>query len=260
MPPEIYKNGFGMEFLLLAACPGGFTMGAPATEWDEKMEMVKCDEEQHSVILTQPFYIGVYQVTQWEWEKVTGSNPSRWRGNRLPVERVSWEDCQEFIRRLNASVENEGGELRSLFEAGWRYALPTEAQWEYACRAGSDRPFAMTCEPGQMGWYAVNSGMRTHPVGELEPNDWGLFDMHGNVWEWCDDSCRYNSTNGVVQTDTYREGITDPICRSGPWRVCRGGSWKAEERACRSGCRWRYEPNKGRSSVGLRLVINSPSG
>src|SRR5262249_24141391 len=152
--------------------PGGeFLMGSADGYGDER--------PVHTVRISQPFYLGQYAVTQGQWQAVMGSNPSQFTGDpNRPVETVSWEDVQEFIRRLHAR------------EGGATYRLPTEAEWEYAARAGSTTAYGFGDDPRQLSeyaWYSENAGRQTHPVGQLKPNAWGLYDMHGNVWEWVQD-------------------------------------------------------------------------
>ena len=149
------------------------------------------------------------EVTQGQWKTVMGSNPSTFSacGSNCPVEQVSWDNCQEFIQRLN---QKEGTS---------KYRLPTEAEWEYACRAGTTGPYAGDLD--SMGWYDGNSGRRTHLVGQKKPNAWGLYDMHGNVWEWCSDWYGEDTSGSI----TDPEGPS-----SGPSRVLRGGSWNCEPR------------------------------
>ena len=156
------------------------------------------------------------------------ANPSKFKGDALPVEWVLWEECQEFCKKAGLS-------------------LPTEAQWEYACRAGTSGPFAGTGELDDMGWYIRNSGDTTHPVGEKQPNDFGIHDMHGNVLEWCED---------WYQEDFYQEstGARDPLCENSGsgLRVYRGGSWNSYARYCRSANRGRYTPSYRNYLLGLR--------
>ena len=133
------------------------------------------EQSAHRIEISQAFYLGKYEVTQAQWKDVMGKNPSGFKGDNRPVEEVSWEDVQEFIRRLNAR------------EQGVTYRLPTEAEWEYAARAGSTTAYSFgddTLQLGEYAWYWENADGTTHPVGQLKPNAWGLYDMHGNVWEW----------------------------------------------------------------------------
>ena len=229
--------------------PGTFLMGSP------KDELGRYDKEtQHEVTLTQGYWLGKYEVTQAQYETVMGTNPSRWEGADLPVEMVSWFDATNFCAKLTA-IEKAAGRLPE----GYEYTLPTEAQWEYACRAGtttalnngknlSDREECP--EMGEVGWYYYNNEIdgkqTTHPVGQKQPNDWGLYDMHGNVWEWCLD--RY----GAYPTSA----VTDPTGPdTGSDRVMRGGSWVYVAYFCRSACRNSGEPNLAKSSIGFRVAL-----
>ena len=189
-------------------CPAGtFTMGSPSTEEG------RCDDEvQHRVTLTKGFWMGETEVTQGLWKKVMGSNPSHFKGDDLPVETVSWDDCQAFIKKVNAAL-------------GCGARLPTEAEWEYACRAGAMGAYGGTGRLDEMGWFGDNSGGTTHPVGQKKPNSWGLCDMHGNVWEWCAD----------WEGDYPTGSVSDPTGpASGVYRVLRGGGWYGSARNCRS--------------------------
>ena len=158
--------------MVLVPIPAGeFTMGSPESEKDRKD-----NETQHLVKITKPYYLGAYEVTQEQYERVMGKNLSDSKGENKPVENVRWSEAVEFCRKLS---EKEGVE----------YRLPTEAEWEYACRAGTSTAYSFGNDESQLGkyaWYRDNS-ISTHPVGELKPNTWGLYDMHGNVWEWCQD-------------------------------------------------------------------------
>ena len=183
-------KGVKLEMVLIPA--GEFMMGSP----DSDKDALSWEKPQHRVRITKPFYLGKYQVTQEQWEAVMGNNPSYFKGPKNPVERVSWEDCQQFLGKLNAKSVAGGG----------KFQLPNEAQWEYACRAGSKTRYCFGDDESKLGeyaWYAANSGTKTHPVGEKKPNAWGLYDMHGNVWEWCQ--------------DWYEPGIT----RSRQWTIRR---------------------------------------
>lgn len=219
---------------------GTFMMGSPSSETGRYD-----DEILHRVTLTKGFYMGVTEVTQGQWKEIMGNNPSAFRdcGDQCPVEQVSWYDCQEFIQRLN---KREKSRL---------YRLPTEAEWEYACRAGSGQAFSngditrTGCESDQnldmIGWYCGNTNEKTQPVARKIPNAWGLYDMHGNAWEWCED-----------WYEGYRIGhITDPKGpASGSARVFRGGGWGLSCRTCRSAFRDKYLPGLNCKFLGLRLV------
>ena len=225
---ESWTNSLGMEFIWIA--PGSFLMGSPADE-----EGRESNERQHEVRISQGFWMGKYEVTQGEWESVMGANPSFFDecGSRCPVEMVSWNDLQEFIRRLN---ERETGR-------GYRYRLPTEAEWEYAARAGTTG--ARYGELDEVAWYSDNSGHSTHPVGQKRANAWGLHDMLGNVWEWTGDWYGW-----------YLSGsVTDPHGPStGSSRVARGGSWYDDAGYVRSAYRFSYSPGNRYNAFGFRLV------
>ena len=191
----------------------------------------------HTVRISTPFYLGQYEVTQGQWQAIMGDNPSRFRGDvKLPVESVSWEDVQEFIRRLNTR------------EGGSRYRLPTEAEWEYAARAGTTTAYSFGDDPGRLGdyaWFADNAGDRTHPVGQKNPNPWGLYDMHGNVWEWVQDWHGAYAAGAAV----------DPAGpSSGSNRVNRGGGWNGDAVYCRSARRSYGAAGNRSGNLGLRLL------
>jgi formylglycine-generating enzyme required for sulfatase activity len=178
--PADFTNSIGMEFVLIPA--GAFEMGSPSNEAGRDDD----DGPIHQVTIKNAFYMGKYEVTQEQWRAVMGDNPSYFTGNdNLPVEQVSWDDVQEFIRKLNAK---EGTD---------KYRLPSEAEWEYACRAGTTTRYSFGDSESRLGeyaWYTDNSGSKTHPVGQKKPNPWGLYDMHGNVWEWVLDGTVYFSS------------------------------------------------------------------
>ena len=234
---------------LVQVCPGEFLMGSPDDEPGRAF-----GETRHRVELSRPFLIRATEVTQAEWEAVMGGNPSRFPecGPSCPVETVSWHEAVAFCNALSRSegVEEcyavDGSDVfwpRGLDCEGWR--LPTEAEWEYAARAGTQTAYHSGSEEaalGRAGWYADNPGGTTHPVGGKEPNAWGLFDVHGNVWEWVWD--RYGS---------YEGDATDPIGpRSGDDRVIRGGSWDSYARYCRAAFRFRLDPGYRLSYLGFR--------
>jgi formylglycine-generating enzyme required for sulfatase activity len=229
------ENSIGMRLKLL---PGGtFSMGTTLISRDER--------PVHQVTLTQPFYMGVHEVTQSQYEQVMGNNPSQFKGQSNPVEMVSWYDAVEFCRKLSSLTEEKS--------AGGVYRLPTEAEWEYACRAGTDSEYSFGNDASALstyGWFNDNSGKTTHPVGKKRANGWGLYDMHGNVREWCLDSKRY-----------YRSGsVTDPGTSSGAnrGRGHRGGSWYTGARDCRSAYRSHNSRDLRRNFVGFRVAL-SPS-
>jgi len=232
----------GMKFVLIK--PGTFMMGSSADETGRDN-----DETQHSVTLTKKFYIQTTEVTQGQWRKAMKSNPSYFKdsGDDCPIESVSFDDCQEFIQKLNKQ-ENTN-----------KYRLPTEAEWEYACRAGSKTAFTNgditkkdcihNTKLDQISWYSVNSERRTHPVGQKEPNKWGVYDMHGNVWEWCQD--RYGRY-------PYRYLIDPEGASSGRRRVFKGGSWLNDAAQCRSANRFRDISSFKSRYLGFRLVMTAP--
>jgi formylglycine-generating enzyme required for sulfatase activity/tRNA A-37 threonylcarbamoyl transferase component Bud32 len=209
-------------FVLLPA--GEFLMGS-ATYDDEK--------PIHRVRLSQAFEISKYPVTQAQWQAVMGNNPSYFRGADLPVEQVSWNDVQGFLQKVNASYD------------GYLYRLPTEAEWEYACRAGSTGDYAGDLD--EMGWYDQNSGNQTHIVGQKKANAWGLCDMHGNVWEWCQDW--YDGEYYARSPESDPQGP-----ESGSGRVTRGGSWGNPAACCRQSFRDFFSPDDRFGSNGFRLV------
>jgi len=232
------KNSLGMEFAL---CPAGeFLMGSPRTK-----AVRKKNETQHRVTLTKPFYMGETEVTQAEYQQVMGANPSQFKGPQNPVEQVSWADAVEFCRKLSALTAEKA--------AGCEYRLPTEAEWEYACRAEATTMYAFgngTKRLGDYGWFDDNSDASTHPVGEKKPNAWGLYDMHGNVWEWCQD--RYGAYMNPRGLATDPAGPT-----SGSFRVSRGGSWNYGAKYCRSASRNGNAPEVRISTLGFRVLRSS---
>jgi formylglycine-generating enzyme required for sulfatase activity len=202
-------------------------------------------EQPHRVTLTQPFYLGVHEVTRKQWKQVMGSVPGNWEQASRPVEQVSWEEAVEFCRKLSALPEER--------KAGRVYRLPTEAEWEYACRAGSTTSYSFGEDEkllGDYSWFDGNSSNQTYPVGQKKPNVWGLYDMHGNVWEWCSD-----------WYGDYPDGeATDPQGpSSGSERVRRGGGWLSSARNCRSANRDWSIPSYRSYDFGFRLAL-SPSG
>jgi formylglycine-generating enzyme required for sulfatase activity len=243
--PKEITNSIGMKLVLVPK--GTFMMGSPESE-----EGRNRNENQHEVTISKDYYLGVYEVTQAQHEKVMGKNPSHFQGaivgnenSDLPVEQVSWDDAVEFCKKLSDLPEEK--------KAGRVYRLPTEAQWEYACRARSKTAYSFDDEEGLLpehGWFNRNSSNRTHTVGLLEPNAWGLYDMHGNVWEWCSD-----------WYEEYPKGaVSDPTGpKEGSDRVRRGGSWSVGAAGCRTAHRRRDSPSFRIISFGFRVAL-SPSG
>jgi hypothetical protein len=222
-------------------CPptgeGSFIMGSPTNETDRDS-----DEKQHAVVLTKGFWLMETEVTQGLWKAVMGANPSHFKkGYNYPVEQVSWNDCQKFINKLNNS---------GMLSKGLKAALPTEAEWEYACRAGKGVAYGGTGNLDTMGWYFSNSARTTHSAGEKKANAWGLHDMHGNVSEWCADF--YD--RGYYDAGTAGNDPKGPSA-SGQYPVMRGGSFDNTSKCCRSACRQLFGPMRGVCSIGFRLSL-----
>ena len=234
MPVEI-NNGIGMKLELVP--PGEFEMGSP----DADKETRNDEKPQHRVRITRPFYLGKYPVTQEQWEAVMGSNPSQTKGPKNPVNLVSWYHCQVFLGKLNAKTAGQGG----------KFVLPSEAQWEYACRAGSTTKYCFGDDETQVGdyaWYKANSGEICRPVGEKKPNAWGLNDMHGNVWEWCQD--RYGEGYYVM---SLADDPVGPL--EGTSRTSRGGSYYNPAGYCRSARRDGQLPSVRYATLGFRVCL-----
>ncbi len=229
---DTYTNSIGMEFVLIPE--GEFRMGSPSDEggrWDNEGPV-------HKVTIEEAFYLGKFEVTQKQWREVMGNDPSYFEGDNLPVEQVSWNDVQEFIDKLN---EMEGTN---------KYRLPSEAEWEYACRAGTTTRYYFGDDESSLSeyaWWDGNSGDKTHSVGQKKPNPWGLYDMHGNVYEWCQD--RYHSDYDGAPSDgsAWESG-------SGSLRVLRGGRWLLHAGDCRSALRSFYAPGNRREYLGFRVL------
>jgi formylglycine-generating enzyme required for sulfatase activity len=220
-------DSLGMQFTLIPA--GEFQMGSTSGYYGER--------PVHTVRISKPFYLGIHEVTQGQWKAVMGNNPSQFKGDaNRPVEMVSWEEVQQFIDTLNTR------------EGGTKYRLPTEAEWEYAARAGSTTAYSFGDDSSQLGqyaWFRGTANNTTHPVGQPQPNAWGLYDMHGNVWEW-------------VQ-DWYGEYVAGPVTdpqgsASGSGRVIRGGSWFSGAEGCRSADRSYSAPGARDGYLGFRLL------
>ena len=225
------KDGISIDMVRVEA--GTFTMGAtPEMEnpWDG-------EKPTHQVTLTNDYYIGKYEVTQALWQAVMSNNPSYFKGDNLPVEKVSWNDCQEFISKLNTIT-------------GKTFRLPTEAEWEYAARGGKKSrgyQYSGSNNLSDVAWYVDNSGSKTHAVGSKQANELGIYDMSGNVWEWCQDWYgKYSSSSQTNPTGA----------NSGSNRVRRGGGWGGNAWICRSSYRYSYAPGFSNDSLGLRLVLS----
>ncbi|MGA2622137.1 MAG: formylglycine-generating enzyme family protein, partial [Thermoguttaceae bacterium] len=251
--PVVQANSIGMKLALIP--PGEFDMGSPkeliGTEarlhandgWYR--DRLPGEGPQHRIQITRPFFVGVTCVTQGEYERVMGTNPSKFQGDpKRPVEQVSWNEAVEFCRKVS--------ELPGEKEAKRRYGLPTEAQWEYACRAGSQSRWSFGDDPaklGEYGWFNGNSGGMSHPVGQKQPNVWGLYDMYGNVWEWCGD--------GYEKGYYENSPKDDPAGSSGgSQRAFRGGSWIIAAWACRSAFRDGRGPAERDNNLGFRVSVS----
>ncbi len=223
----------GVTFNMVYVEGGTFMMGATSEQGSD----ADSDEKPtHSVTLSS-YYIGQTEVTQALWEEVMGSNPSIFKGDTNPVESVSWDDCQTFIQKLNKRT-------------GKTFRLPTEAEWEYAARGGKKSrgyKYSGSNVIGTVAWYGSNSGDKIHAVGTKAPNELGIYDMSGNVWEWCNDW--YGDYSSNAQTNPTG-------AESGSRRVNRGGSWGCNARGCRSSYRSYISPSDSRNYLGLRLVLS----
>jgi formylglycine-generating enzyme required for sulfatase activity len=274
--PVEMTNSIGMKLVLIP--PGEFMMGSPKeliedelkTHGDEPWykDHLPGEGPRHRVRITRPFYLGMYEVTQGEYERVIGKNPSKFSATgkgkdkvagqdtkRFPVEQVSWEEAAEFCRKLSDLPEEKA--------AGRTYRLPSEAQWEYACRAGTAGRYSFSLGRSGLsreheekalsdyGWFGSNAGDMPHAVGERKPNAWGLYDMHGNVWELCHD---------WYDRDYYAiSPLDDPGGPpAGSCRVDRGGSWTDPAWHCRSACRDLYLPELGHDNLGFRASLVLP--
>lgn len=240
-----WANSIGMKLVLIP--PGRFTMGSP------QEENVRDDnEDQVQVTLSHSYWMGKHETTQGEWHKIMGTRP--WRevkdgkiGDHYPATSVTWDDAREFCRKLTHR-ERQAGRLI----AGWIYELPTEAQWEYACRAGTTTPFSFGSDDrnlGEYAWFEKNAfeaGEKyAHAVGQKKPNPWGLHDIHGNVWEWCRD--RY--------ADALPGGRDPEVTERGFLRVVRGGGWGLNHWFCRSAYRNWMSPDFELANLGFRVVL-----
>ncbi len=265
------SNSIGMKLTLIP--PGEFMMGATEEEIEELskstdfsglsvsqyLQKLRDEGPQHKVVLTKPFYMGVYEVTQEDCERVVGENPSEFSRTGsscdhvsdqdtsfFPVECVSWDDAVEFCSKLSEQPREKA--------AGRVYRLPTEAEWEYACRAGTQTQWSFGNDKPRLvqhGWFAVNSGDRTHKVGELRANPFGLYDMHGNVMEWCKDWHATGYYSSSSESDP--QGPSQTL-----HRVYRGGAWCFRPWSCRSVSRGGREPSYSHRARGFRVALEQP--
>ena len=225
----------GVSFTMIKVEGGTFMMGATL---EQGKKAYKDEKPAHSVTLSD-YYIGETEVTQELWRAVMGKNPSRFKGNKKPVERVSWNDCQEFITKLNNLT-------------GKNFRLPTEAEWEYAARGGNKSKgykYSGSNTIGDVAWYTNNSGSKTHDVKTKQANELGIYDMSGNVWEWCQDWYGKKYYQNSLQTNP-----TGPSSGSG--RVFRGGGWDYSAEGCRVSYRFNRTPDISFSFLGLRLSLS----
>ena len=230
--PDTTINIIGMELVLIPS--GSFRMGG-----DKKLEQAEDHETpRHFVKISKAFFMGKYEVTQAQWSEMMNNNPSEFKDDKRPVERVSWNDVQVFIQKLNTKEETN------------KYRLPTEAEWEYASRAGSESSYGFASNANilsQYAWYRKNSADETHPVGQLKPNAWRLHDMHGNVHEWCQDwfDRKYYSQSSSNAPLGSSSGLA---------KVLRGGDWGSEDWYCRCASRSLSSPNRRSNRLGFRLI------
>jgi formylglycine-generating enzyme required for sulfatase activity len=221
-----------MELIEIPA--GEFEMGSSLEEKD------RFDHESpvHKVTIKTPFYLGRAAVTQKQWKAVMGNNPSHFKGENLPVEMISWKDAQRFVEKLNAKESTD------------KYRLPSEAEWEYACRAGTVTRYFFGNDEAKLdefAWYAENSGSKTHLICQKKPNPWGLYDMYGNVWEWVSDEFHEDYNGAPLDGTSWNN-------KNIPEKVSRGGSWFCTPNFCRSVSRFKRDPENRIGNLGFRLL------
>lgn len=232
---ETYTNSIGMEFIQIPA--GEFLMGCS----EENTNCSDSTKPVHKVKITKPFYMGKYEVTQKQWLKVMGKNPSKFKGcEDCPVEQVSWEDVKKFIKKLNV-ISASANEKK-------KYRLPTEAEWEYAARAESTTIYYWGNEMDRGYAWSFENSESTHPVGQMKPNSFGLYDMMGNVWEWCEDWYEQNYYKNSPTSNPL--GPT-----SGKYRVIRGGAWAYGYKVLHSSYHFIAYPSERDYSIGFRLIL-----
>ncbi|NCC53221.1 MAG: formylglycine-generating enzyme family protein, partial [Spartobacteria bacterium] len=235
---DMVELGGGVKLKMVYIAPGRFEMGSNNGDNDE--------QAVHTVRISEPYGLGKYEVTQREYQQVMGENPSRFKGTRRPVEMVSWKKAVEFCRKLTEQ-DHRTGRLPAEYE----YTLPSEAQWEYAARGGEKSKgyvYAGSDSIGEIAWYDGNSGNTTHEVGGLKANELGLYDMSGNVWEWCMDKW-HDSYNGAPEDGSVW------MSGNSSFRVSRGGGWGNSARLCRSAIRDCDALSRTRSYLGFRVAL-----
>ena len=245
--PKEITNSIGMKLVLIPK--GTFMMGSPESE-----EGRVGNETQHEVTISKDYYLGVTEVTQGQYEKVMGTNPSYFQKqivrksdtSMYPVEQVSWGDAVEFCKKLSDLPEEK--------RAGRVYRLPTEAEWEYAGRAGSKTAYSFgesSKSLADYAWFTENSSKQTNPVGQKKPNAWGLCDMHGSVWEWCSDDWSGDYSKGYASDPPGPSDVS--------FRVNRGGGCRSGAGNCRTAYRNRNKPSNRNRDLGFRVALNSDS-
>ncbi|WP_406657418.1 formylglycine-generating enzyme family protein [Methanolobus sp. ZRKC2] len=228
---SVFTNSIGMEFVKIPA--GEFIMGSPENESYRDGD----EGPQHLVTVSNEFYLGAYEVTQAQWKEIMDSEPFYFEGDDLAAEKISWNNAIKFIEELNRIEETH------------KYRLPTEAEWEYAARAGTTTAFSFgddTAELTNYAWYDANSEDKIHSVGLKEPNSWGLYDMHGNVAEWVQDEYHSNYFKAPTDSSEWTGGVDR--------RVFRGGSWMSDDVNCRSADRNDISPGSRKEYIGFRVV------
>jgi formylglycine-generating enzyme required for sulfatase activity len=240
-PTAVLDLGKGVKVELVKINPGEFTMGSPSTEPDHDLS----EEPQHKVTIAKAFYIGKFEVTQAQWGVIRG-NQSEFKGDSFPADGISWGDANNWCKEMSQKLKV-------------KMRLPTEAEWEYACRAGTATPFAFGTElkPDQANFKPTNVG-KTSTVGSYKPNAWGLYDMHGNVWEWCQDTLQPDYTGAPADGSAWVDEKENKYNR-----VRRGGSWQETAANCRSAVRFgspgdEKTPDMRNNQVGFRVVVEVP--
>lgn len=227
-----FTNSIGMDFVVIPA--GEFVMGSP----EEEDYRDRDEGPQRQVTVSNEFYMGVYEVTQEQWKEVMGTEPFYFKGDDLPAEKISWTNANKFVEELNR------------MEGTDKYRLPTEAEWEYAARAGTSTAYFFgddTVELKNYAWYDENSEDRIRAVGLKEPNPWGLYDIYGNVAEWVQDEYHSSYNNAPSDSSEWTGGVDR--------RVFRGGSWASDDVNCRSADRDEISPGSRKEEIGFRVVM-----